>query len=111
HQTATAQMMITIDAKLVITTLYLPSGVVNRAYAGTFTAVNGTLPLHWTVDSIPEGVALDSTTGAFSGTPTETFTGFTATVSDSSKPPQSYTAGVGWVVYGPLHFTQSDLGS
>jgi hypothetical protein len=111
HQTATTQMIMTIDAKLVITTLYLPSGVVNRPYAGTFTAVNGTLPLHWTVDSIPQGVALDSTTGVFSGTPTESFTGITATVSDSSNPPQSYTAGVGWVIYGPLQFTQSDLGS
>jgi hypothetical protein len=112
HQAASAQMTLTIDALLQITSLSLPSGVQDRLYSGTLTAVNGTVPLHWSASFLPPGIALNASTGVLSGTPTQSFAyGLAVTVTDSSSPLQSYSTFVNLVIYGTLQFTQSNLGS
>jgi hypothetical protein len=112
HQTASAQMTMTIDAKLQITSTSLPSGVQGRLYTGSLAAVNGTLPLHWTVPFVPQGLSFNSTTGTFSGTPTQAVaSNFAVSVTDSSSPQQSNSASITWFIYGPLQFSQTNLGS
>jgi len=56
----------------VITTTKLPSGIVNKAYSTTF-AANGTPPITWSIidGTLPTGLTLTASTGAISGTPTQ----------------------------------------
>jgi hypothetical protein len=112
QQTATGQLSLHVDATLQITTINIPSGIQNRPYAGSLTAVNGTLPLHWSVPFVPQGLSFDATTGTFTGTPTQSVaSSFAISVTDSSLPPQSNTASVVWFIYGTLQFLQTNLGS
>jgi putative Ig domain-containing protein len=112
QQTASAQMQVHVDAILKITTINIPSGVQNRPYTGGLTAVNGILPLHWSMPFVPQGLAFDATTGTFTGTPTQSVaSSFAVSVTDSSSPPQSDIASVVWFIYGTLQFLQTDLGS
>ena len=79
---------------LAITTSSLPNGAVNSAYSVTLAASGGTLPYTWSIasGSLPSGLALNSGSGAITGTPTSvgTFT-FTARIVDTSTPTQSVT--------------------
>lgn len=71
----------------VIQTTSLPAGTVGTAYNQTLTASSGTPPYQWSVSagSLPPGLSLDPTTGAISGTPTQSGSfSFTAKVADSS---------------------------
>jgi hypothetical protein len=112
HQTASASLMMVVTAILQVTTTSLPSGVANRPYSGSFAAVNGTLPLHWTVPLIPKGLTFDSTVGSFTGTPTEAVSvDFAVSVTDSSSPLQTAYGSISWWIYGPLQFMQTNLGS
>ena len=68
-----------------VTTSSLPGGQVGGTYASSVSASGGTTPYSWsvTVGALPAGVALNSTTGALSGTPTTTGTAnFTVTATD-----------------------------
>jgi hypothetical protein len=58
-----------------ITVNSLPGGTVGDTYDQTLTA-DGTKPITWSIDSdvLPDGLSLDSTTGAISGTPEESGT-------------------------------------
>ena len=112
QQTATGQFSLHVDAKLQITTINIASGVQNRPYSGTLTAVNGTLPLHWSVPFVPQGLSFNATTGTFTGTPTQSVaSSFAISVTDSSSPKQSNTASVVWYIFGTLQFVQTNLGS
>ena len=79
------------DNTLVITTTFLPTGVVNTAYSATLAANGGTLPYTWLLagGSLPSGLAL-ATNGAIAGIPTTVglFT-FTGRVSDAGSPVQT----------------------
>jgi hypothetical protein len=112
QQTASAQLSMTIDSRLVITTNSLPNGVENRPYSGAFTEVNGTPPLQWSVSLIPSGLMFDPVAGNFTGTPTQAFSqGLFVTLTDSSSPPQTTNAFVQCNIYGPPTFSQTDLGT
>jgi hypothetical protein len=56
---------------LVITTATLGNGVVSFPISATLAATGGTPPYKWSATGLPDGVTLDSGTGAISGTPTK----------------------------------------
>lgn len=86
-QTATMDATIVVDTHLAITKATLKNGGQNQLYADSFTAVNGTLPLHWSLTgNLPAGLSLDPSSGKISGTPSD-FGGFqySVSVTDSSS--------------------------
>ena len=105
---ATANLSITVNAALSITTTALPAGTVGTPYAAntTLAATGGTPPYTWTQVSLPvvgvlpvnSGVGLPTglslaTNGAITGTPTATNTwNFRVQVKDSASTPATITA-------------------
>lgn len=93
---ASKQLSLTIVSRnLVITTSSLPDGTIGVSYSATLDEGYGTLPVDWSVTagSLPPGLALDSSSGLISGSPTATGTStFTVTVTDSSSPAQNASA-------------------
>jgi hypothetical protein len=90
-KTATANLSITVNAQLLVTTTSLPAGVIGTAYTQTLAATGGITPYTWaiTTGSLPAGLSLNPATGVISGTPSGSFTGttnFTVTVTDSESP-------------------------
>ena len=80
--------MVPPAAPLTITTTSLPNGTVNQAYNRPVQASGGTPPLTWNVvagaGTLPQGLNLNQSTGAISGTPTITGTSsFTVRVADT----------------------------
>lgn len=58
---------------LAITTESLPEGTKSTEYSQTLATANGTAPFVWNqTGDLPDGITLDTSTGRFSGTPTET---------------------------------------
>jgi len=99
NKTATAQLSITVNpAVSVTTTSPLPAGVVGASYPGaTLQAAGGISPYTWavTTGSLPAGLLLNTNTGAITGTPTGPFVGttpFTVTVTDNESPTKKTAA-------------------
>jgi|GEM_PF-1719185 len=91
--TAVFVLRVSDGNQMAITTTSLPEGAVGSAYTATLDAFGGTAPLTWTVvnGSLPAGIALDSTTGALSGTPTAEGTeAFIIAVMDAQMRMDSY---------------------
>jgi hypothetical protein len=89
-QTASHQFSLAISTSLSITTTSpLPSGQSGVAYSAALTATGGTTPLTWSATGLPNPLAINSSTGEISGTPTGpgNFT-VVVTVTDSSTPTQ-----------------------
>jgi GH18 family chitinase len=70
--TLAINMVVTAQAPSITTASPLASGTVGTAYSQTITA-SGTAPITWTVTSgsLPGGLALNSSTGVISGTPSQ----------------------------------------
>jgi large repetitive protein len=93
-QSATLTLSIAVDSHLTITKATLRNGEQTQAYADTLTAVNGKVPLTWSMTGgLPGGLTLNASTGQVSGTPTQ-WGGFpySVTVTDSSPTPAIDTA-------------------
>jgi len=98
---------------LTVSTSTLPNGTVNAAYTATFSATGGSgTYTNWQIISggLPNGLSLNSKTGAISGTPTGTgAANFTVQVTDSSSAtaskPLSITVNV--AVTGTVALVQS----
>jgi hypothetical protein len=103
----TGRTLLTVQAgPLSITTTSLASGFVNTAYAVTLAASGGTTPYTWSIisGSLPNGLTLNTSTGAITGAPTTGGTfNFTAQVTDASHPAQTATR--------PLSITISSVSS
>lgn len=100
-QTATANLSITINATLSITTTTLPSGSVGTAYSTTVVASGGVIPYSWSITSgsLPAGLSLNQTTGVISGTPTTAETSnFTITVTDAESPAAMTSASLSIII-------------
>lgn len=70
------------------TSAALPTGFLDESYSHTFAAVMGTEPYTWSLagGNLPDGMSLDPSTGAFSGTPSAVGThAFTLRVTDSGN--------------------------
>lgn len=114
-QTATRTLSIVISP-MSITTSSVPTATNGTAYTTTLVAANGVSPLTWAVDTLPSGLALNSSTGVISGTPTgANTTHFTVTVTDSSTTPQSVSTSfdmkVTLVILTPATLPDATVGS
>ncbi|MCB1209682.1 MAG: putative Ig domain-containing protein [Verrucomicrobiales bacterium] len=90
-QTATRTLSIVISS-MSITTASLPTATNGTAYTTTLAATNGIAPLTWSVDVLPSGLTLNTSTGVISGTPVgANTTHLNITATDSSSPVQSVT--------------------
>jgi hypothetical protein len=91
-----------------ITTPSLPAGLVNANYETVLTAAGGTLPYSWSATGpLSEGLILNASTGAISGTPTTAGTAtVTIQVQDGSSPPQLATKQFAFTILPP--FTGGD---
>jgi hypothetical protein len=88
--TAQKQLSITVSpTALTITTASLPRGIVGIVYTATVSAVGGVPPYVFTVQqgTLPDGLSLNATTGAITGSPTTAGTSsITISVSDTGTP-------------------------
>lgn len=83
----TTSLSLDVDTSITISTTTLPNGTVGTAYSSTLAQLGGSAPLTWSVSSgtLPAGLALNSSTGVISGTPSSAGTSsFTVTLTDST---------------------------
>jgi hypothetical protein len=95
---------------LQITTSSLPPGTVNSPYSAPLLATGGVRPYSWSVisGSLPNGLALNTSSGVISGTPITAGTAnFTVQVSDSASPPATAIAALSITVTAAPSFTIS----
>jgi hypothetical protein len=74
---------------LTVTTTSLPGGTVGAGYSSTVTASGGMAPYTYSASGLPGGLAINSSTGAITGTPAQSSIGTasaTITVTDSTMP-------------------------
>ncbi|MFZ0228272.1 MAG: putative Ig domain-containing protein, partial [Mycobacterium sp.] len=112
QQTATADLSLTVNAQLAITTTTLNNGVVGTASGQTMAATGGIKPYTWSIStgSLPAGLSLNTSTGAITGSPTTAGTfNFTAKVTDSESPTQSVTANLSITIIAALQVQTSSL--
>jgi hypothetical protein len=112
--TKTATLTINLVPPPSISTTSLPAGTVGTAYSATLAVTGGVQPYTWSVTTgaLPDGLKLDGSTGAITGTPTIIDTNppsFTVQVTDSANlaaPPASLSITVN---PAPLSVTTSLL--
>lgn len=70
HKTAEASFSFTVHPELAITTAELPAAIVGEQYSVTLAGLGGNTPYTWAVTDLPDGLTLDTSIGAITGTPT-----------------------------------------
>lgn len=106
----TQEYTVTINDTVSITTTSLPDWTLGEAYNETVETTGGTAPLTFslTTGTLPDGLLLNSSTGAITGTPTTAGTSsFTVQVLDTAgaTDTQAYTI----VINGPVLITTTSL--
>src|SRR5580698_4531751 len=82
----------TQTTNLAITTTALPAGTVGAAYSSPVAAAGGTTPYTFSAANLPGGLAINSATGAITGTPGSAGTSSaTIKVTDSTQPSSQST--------------------
>lgn len=69
-RTVTRAYLLTVAARVRITTTSLTAATAGSAYSATLAAEGGRTPYTWSVTGLPAGLALNAAQGAISGTPT-----------------------------------------
>jgi hypothetical protein len=88
-QTSTESLSITVTGPLELTTLSLPTAVLDTRYSQMLAGLGGSQPYTWSIStgSLPVGLTLSPTTGVISGTPTTAGSStFSIGLADSSQP-------------------------
>lgn len=101
---ATADLTITVNPALLVTTSSLPTTGPNLFYSATLAASGGSGAYTWTITqgSLPAGLTLNATSGLISGTATGAGTStFTVQVADSENPPVTASAALSITVESP----------
>lgn len=78
-----------LPSKPIITTTSLPIGTVGIAYSAAITVSGGTIPYTYSATGLPGNLTIDSSTGAITGTPSQSAVGIDSvqfTVADSAQP-------------------------
>ena len=113
QQTGTEQLTLTVQAAtLTISTATLPDGITTVAYSQTIAVTGGVAPYTFSISAgtLPAGLAVNSATGAITGTPTTIGSNsFTVKVVDSQGTPATATQAFSVPVVGKLLFTTTSL--
>lgn len=89
--TASRQLTLTVSSQippLSVQTSSLPNATAGTSYLGNLAATGGEAPYHWSVTAgaLPEGIQLNATSGAISGTPSASGSfSFTVLATDSAS--------------------------
>src|SRR5689334_3011192 len=96
---------------LAIITTSLPEGQVDQPYSASVGASGGSLPYLWSVTpALPDGLSLNTQSGAITGTPSTVGTSsHTFTLADSSVPPQTIATSLSLTIKPPLSITTTSL--
>lgn len=111
-RTGTKPFALVVNPQLSFSITSLPDGAVSVAYNTTASISGGTAPFTWTISSgsLPPGLALNSATGAITGTPTMAGSfGLGLKVTDSSTPTQTAKFFSGINIYPLLTITSTSL--
>jgi hypothetical protein len=111
-QSATESLSVDVANPLSMSTLTLPTAVVNSSYSQTLSAFGGSQPYTWSVTSgsLPAGLTLSPGSGTLTGTPTATGSStFTVQVVDSDQPALSASRTFTVMVVTAFNATTSSL--